>query len=58
MNKIRGDRVPGDGELTHGRWGGPAPPPPPRSAPDSYHITFNRTLFGAVPSFGSPAGVK
>ena len=31
MNKARGCRVPGDGMLTHERWGF-CPPPPRRSA--------------------------
>ena len=37
MNKVRGRKVPGDGILTHGRWGGgpdtPDPPPPPLDPP-------------------------
>ena len=39
MNNVRGGRVPGDGVLTHERWGGPDPPDPPVDPP--LYITGN-----------------
>ena len=51
MNKVRGGRVPGDGVLTHERWGGggvltPPDPPvdPPLSAVNIPHKIVKKNL--------------
>ena len=44
MNKVRGSRVPGDGVLTHERWGVLTPPDPPVDPPLYIFILYIYTI--------------